>query len=504
MPATMGVDIGTTGCKAAAFDEGGRLLSIAYREYPLRHPEPGAAELDSAEVLCACDEVIREACAKSGASVEALAISSQGESFTALDGEGKILHPALVSSDARPGGQIPGFLRSFPKERLYQITGHTPQALFTIFKLLWFREKRGALFERARYFLCFEDLLQKHLGIEPHIGWPLAGRTLLFDVNAHRWNAELLSLAGVQESQLAKPVPSGSVCGIIPDDRCDALGLAKGCRVVAGGHDQSCGALGAGVVEEGIAMYGSGTVDCITPCFRNPIRSANLAQANLVTYDFALPGHYTTVAYSLTGGNLFRWFRDEFGGMEKNLAKSGGREAYDLLLDQMPDEPSRLLVLPYFTPSGTPYFDAATPGAILGLRLDTGRGEILRGLLEGVAMEMRLNLDLLGRNGIPVRELRAIGGGARNRKLLQLKADALGVPLTTVKVSEAGCLGAAMLSRAALGGATIEELSRHWVERVETLEPKEACRARYQERFESYQRAYPVLKELSETMHKPA
>ena len=122
---------------------------------------------------------------------------------------------------------------------------------------------------------------------------------------------------------------------------------------------------------------------------------------------------YTTVLFSLTGGNLLRWFRDQWGQAEVAEAAAAGADPYDLLMRAMAAEPTDLLVLPYFTPSGTPYFDAHMPGAILGLRLATTRGQVLRALVEGVAMEMRLNLEILQESGLAVRQLRAIGGGAK-------------------------------------------------------------------------------------------
>ena len=163
----------------------------------------------------------------------------------------------------------------------------------------------------------------------------------------------------------------------------------------------------------------------------------------------------------------------------------------------MPDEPANLLVLPYFTPSGTPYFDAEVPGAILGLRLTTTRHELLRGLLEGVALEMRLNLDILNRSGIPVKELVAIGGGARNCKWLQLKSDVLNTPITVAAVTEAGCMGVATLGAAAVTGEPVTSLAERWVRIVDTLQPDPANAGAYAERYETYTRLYPAMKQLT-------
>jgi len=492
----LGLDIGTTGCKAAVFNEEGRLLGLTYREYPLLAPEPGWAELDSARVCRDCSDALREASAAAGADpVRAMSISCQGEAFTPVSADGRFLGNAMVSSDARAIGMVDSFSREFGARRLYDLTGHTPHPMFTIFKLLWLRQAQPGVFAGARRMLCFEDLFHQHLGLEPGMSWPLAGRTMLFNVRTHQWEESILQAIDLDPSRLARPVPSGSVVGTIPLATANELGLPADVLVVAGGHDQPMGALGAGVAEPGIAMFASGTVECICPAFDQPRLEEALFRANLCTYDYTLPAMYTTVLFSLTGGNLLRWFRDEWGQPEVAEAARTGADVYALLAGAMAPEPTDLLVLPYFTPSGTPYFDADLPGAILGLRLATTRGEVLRALIEGVAMEMRLNLEVLAESGLAVRQLRAIGGGAKSLTLLQLKADVLNRPITTMAVSEAGCLGAALLACAAHTGAAPRDLLATWVQPGPAVEPDPRRAARYRERFAAYRQLYPAMRE---------
>ena len=319
---------------------------------------------------------------------------------------------------------------------------------------------------------------------------------MLFDVVKKDWDDEILLAVGIDRNQLAMPLASGSIAGNIDVKIAAELGLPENTKIVTGGHDQTIGALGAGVFREGCAMYATGTVECITPAFSEAVFSDLLFRNNLCTYNYSLDEMFTTVAFSLTGGNLLKWFRDEFGQMEVEAAKHGGVNAYELLMRDMPKTPSSLLVLPYFTPTGTPYFDARATGAILGLRLSTSRAEILRALLEGVAMEMKLNLDILDKSGIVINELRAIGGGAKNRDWTQLKADILNKPVTTVKITEAGCLGAAVLAFAADAGKTPQECAQSWVKTGETIQPDPENAAIYAEKFETYKKLYPLLKPL--------
>lgn len=491
----LGIDIGTSGCKAVVFDEDGRQLGAAYREYDVIFTEDGGAELNADEVTEKCFAVIREAAEQAPArSIRGLGISSQGEAFTAVGKDGEALCNAMISSDTRSDPYARSWPETFGAQKLYEITGHTAHPMFTLFKLLWLKESRPRVLDGADKFLCFEDLLQFRMGLDPALGWPLAGRTMLFDVRKHVWDAEILDELGLSSERMARPLPSGSIAGTLTGEKAGELGLADGAFVVTGGHDQPCGALGAGVTEPGTAMYAIGTVECISPAFTAPSFTEELRRSNLCTYDHTVSGMYTTVAFSLTGGNILKWFRDEFGIREVAEAERTGANAYELLLKLASDGPSRLMALPYFTPSGTPYFDTSTKGAILGLTLSSTRGEILRALLEGVAFEMRLNLDILERSGCSINELRAVGGGARSKPWMQIKSDVLGKPITILDVSEAGCLGVAMLACAADTERNIREIAESWVKPVDTCTPDANLSAQYRERFETYRELYPMMK----------
>ena len=488
----LGLDIGTSGCKAVAFDESGRPLATAYRAYALSHPAPGWSELD-ADVVCghACDVMREVAAATSDDPVAAMCVSSQGEAFVPVDAQGRALGNAMVSSDARADALIAPFADSFGADRLYRITGHTGHPMFTIYKLLWLRDERQHVWRDAASFHCFEDLLHLRLGLRPAMGWPLAGRTMLFDVAKHEWSAPILEAVGLDASRLARPLRSGSVVGTVPAEVARDLGLGDDVVVAVGGHDQTVAATGVGITAPRTAMYATGTVECICALLESPRLIDELRDSNLCTYDSTLPDTYATVAFSLTGGNALSWFRDEFGG-----GPDAHCNGFAALLEGMPDEPTSLLSLPYLTPSGTPHFDTRTPGALIGLRLTTTRHEVLKGLMEGVALEMKLNLAILERSGIPVDRFVASGGGARSPVLNQLKADVTGRPVTVCEADEAGCLGAAILARAARSGTPASEFATEMVTLGRTFEPDAAKTDVYRERLGRYERMYEALAQL--------
>ncbi|MBC7217146.1 MAG: hypothetical protein H5U36_03030 [Candidatus Caldatribacterium sp.] len=494
----LGIDVGTTGCKVIAFDERGNILAQAYAEYPLHHPKNGWSELDAEEVyekVVACLRKVTESIRHDPP--VSLAISSQGEAVVPVDEKGKALARSIVTFDERGDEFVPLFEEKLGRERFFAITGMTLSGIGTVNKILWWKKYAPEVFENARYFLCFEDFLIFRFGLPPAISFPLASRTMMFDVEKGTWSEEILNIAGIEPERLAQPYLSGTPIGEVSRKFAEDLGWEKPVLVATGGHDQPCGALGAGVIREGLAMDATGTVECIAPAIPHFVKSRTMWENNLCSYHHAFPGLYTTLVYNFTGGVILRWFRDQFGEKEKEMAAQLGKDAYELLLEGLPEEPTDLLVLPHFTMTGTPYFDSHSMGMVVGLSLRTTKKEFIKALLEGVSYEMKLNLSLLAEAGIEVARLRAIGGGAKSPVWLRLKADIYGVPVETLSVSEAACFGAALLGRKAKEGigdfaALIDDLVR--VQRVYEPNPERA--KVYEERFAMYRRLYPALKNV--------
>lgn len=471
-------------------------LASSYREYSVLHPHPGWAELNPDEVIGKCFETIRDVNSIITDPVVSMCISSQGEAFTPVDREGRVLGNAMVSSDSRAGEITESWSKSFGTENIYRITGHTPHPLFTLFKILWIKNNKSEIWKSARYFLCFEDLFHYRVRLEPQISWPMAGRTMLFDVTSHRWSDEILEAAGLPAGKLALPVPSGEVTGIIKLSFGRTLGFKNPVTLVSGGHDQTCAALGAGVTETGMCMYATGSVECFCPVLDKPAFSPELRLNNLCCYDYTLKNKYTSVAYSLTGGNILRWIRDELGKYETNLAAETGQNAYTLLLDKMPDCPTGLLALPYFSATGTPYFDTRAKGAIMGLQLTTTLGDITRALIEGVALEMKLNLMLMEKSGMKIEKFVATGGGTRSNKWNQIKADILDKEIIAREIREAGCFGAALLACSRAENAPVQQLLFTNSDKSMIFTPDRENARFYNQKFKIYRELYPVLKQF--------
>lgn len=505
----LGIDIGTTGTKAVVFSEKGQIIASAYREYSLQNPGQGRYELDPRQVISSCKKVIAES-AKTAAlhdPVLAIGIASQGEAFTLLDKNDQHLCNAMVSFDTRSSEQVEHFCNTFGREKLYRITGHTAHTLFSLFKLLWLKDNHPDLLKQAARFLCMGDLLRYKLTQNAVTSYNLASRTMLFDVSKKRWSPEILNAAGINPEILPQTASSGTSAGTVTSQLARELSLAKDVIVTTGGHDQCCGALGAGVDQSGIAACSLGTVECITPAFSDCVINNTLMEANLATYPHTVDDLYTTVAFCMTGGSGLKWYKDNFGLLEQQTADQSGRNVYDLLIGQIPPKPTGLMLLPHFTSTGTPYFDPSPLGAILGINLSTTKGEILKALLEGISFEMKVNLDLLQSCGIAVNQLRAFGGGIASGDWMQIKADIFNMPISCVQVKEAGCMGAAMLAARGAGKITsLSECCREWVKTDRSYRPNPENAVIYAKHFEIYKDLYadlaPIREKMKNSIHK--
>jgi xylulokinase len=329
------------------------------------------------------------------------------------------------------------------------------------------------------------------LGAEAAVDFSLANRTMLFDVDHQAWSDELLGWASLDSSKLPKVVPSGTVVGSISAEMAAELGVSPDAVLVSGAHDQCANAVGCGVIKAGRAVYGMGTFFCITPAFRQRREPAVMLARGLNTEHHAVPGLFASFIYN-QGGVLVKWFRDTFAAGE--LQQSGGN-IYEQLIAEMPAAPSSVFVLPHFAPTGPPEFITDSCGVIVGLQLETTRGDILKGVIEGTAYYLKEIVDSLPPTGINIQEYRATGGGAQSDRWVQTIADIMDQPVIRPQNTEAGALGAAII--AGVGSQTFssyQEGVEAMVRLDRTFEPDLSMHRRYQQRFEKYRQLGPLMR----------
>ena len=498
----LGIDVGTSGCKAAVFSDDGRLLGLAYEEYDYQRPQPGWAELDSVQVWRLVKRTIRQAVAEAkgdgsrrsaGDPVRAVCVSSLSETVVPVTENRKILGPALLNFDVRGAEYLAGLRGLIADERLYQINGNTLGNQYTLTKLKWLKQHQPDLYRQTRVFLPWSGFVSFMLGADARVDYSLANRTLLFDLESRDWSDELLELAQLDRDKLPPTVPSGVMIGTVAGEIASELGLPANIPIVNGGHDQCCNGIGCGVLAPGQAMFGMGTYLCMMPVFGQRPETAVMIERGLNTEHHAVPGQYVSFLYN-QGGSMVKWFRNTFAAAEHRQARADGQDVYPALLSEMPEDLSRVMVLPHFEVTGPPDFIADSCGVMAGLKLDTGRGEILKGLIEAMTFYIRESFETLPGAGIAVTDFRAVGGGSKSDAWIQISADILGRPFVRPKINEAGVLGAAILAGVGCGVfPSLEVGVETMVQLDRTFDPDPQKQALYSERFSKYRRLWPLM-----------
>jgi xylulokinase len=238
-----------------------------------------------------------------------------------------------------------------------------------------------------------------------------------------------------------------------------------------------------------------GTYVCVMPIFSQRREPSAMMRQGLNTEHHVAPDRYVSFIYN-QGGSIVKWFRDTFASSERRQAQQTGRDIYADLIAEMPGGPSSIIALPHWAITGPPDFVADSCGVLAGLRLETSRGDILKGLIEGVTFYLRQCAEALPEAEIEITDLHAVGGGSKSDTWIQLSADILGRPIVRPRISEAGILGAAIIAGVGCGiFPTLEAGVEAMVKLERTFEPDLKLHALYQSRFEKYKQLWPLMKD---------
>lgn len=485
-----GIDIGTTACKVSLYEDTGKLLAECEREYPSLCRK-SATEIDMEGIFQSVCSVL-EGVSRQADGLAAIGVTSFGETFVLLDESDAPLMLSMLYTDPRGTEQSDRLAAEMGDMRVASITGAYPNPMYSLPKLMWIAENRPDILEKTKHIMLVQDYVVFRLSGERQIDASLAARTMAMDLARQDWNGEMLRHARVRPEMLPRIVPSGTVAGEILPSLAEKLGLPGKIQIVSGCHDQIAACIGAGVLRPGMAADGSGTVQCITPVYRGIPDAERIQQGRYAVVPFVHPGEYVSYAFSFTGGALLKWFRDEM------MKRPGDSAFYEEMNAAVPSSPTGMLVLPHFAGAGTPYMDPAAEGAIVGLKIGTTAQDLYRAMMEGVAYEMRVNMECLARAGVAVDGLMASGGGARSVQWLQIKADVLNTPITTLGTAQCGTLGSIILSGHACGAyASLEEGAQVFVHPGRVFEPRPEVRAQYDEIYARYKNLYQAVRTLA-------
>ena len=495
----IGIDAGTTALKAGVFDADGATLAVASEEYRLVTPAADRAELDSDLYWQALVGATGRALEQAGvrpAEVEAIGVSSQGETVTPVAADGTPLGPSIVWLDNRARAEAAEPATRFDAETVYAATG-VPEVnpTWPACKILWWRRHEPDLFTRAARFLLVEDLLLHRLTGRFVTEGGVLCTTLLYDIRSGGWWPPMLEAVGLDPARLPEIAVPGAVVGTLRSQAAEALGLRPDVRVVAGGMDQGAGAVGVGNVAPGIVSESTGGALTLQASVE---RSDGDRTRRTPVYVHSAPGRYLYCPVCPTGGMVLTWFRDRFATAEVARAAAEGLDAYDLLTElaaTVPQGSDGLTMLPHLAGAFSPEYEPRARGVWSGFTLAHGKGHFVRAILEAVAYMLRRNLELLAAAGSSAVEVHAHGGGARSELWCQIKADVVGRPVVTLMGEDSAIRGDAMLAGVATGAfADLGEACVAMVVPRRRFEPNAAAQAVYEIGYRQYRELFDALR----------
>ena len=496
MSVFLGVDIGTSGTKTLAIDERGTLLAEASQSYQVHYPQPLWSEQDPEDwwyaTVCTIQAVIAKANLRA-ADVKAIGLSGQMHGSVFLDKNGKVIRRALLWNDQRTEAECREIEQlAGGRKQLIKLVANPALTGFTAPKILWLRNHEPRNFERTRHILLPKDEIRRRLTGELATEVSDASGMLLLDVAKRTWSKKLLARLDLDPALFARCYESEEVTGKLLPAVASQLGLSADCLVVGGAGDCAAGAIGTGIVTRGRLSSSIGTSGVMfVHCDRMQFDPAG----RLHTFCHAVRGKWHMMGVTLAAGGSLQWLVEQ---VCQGLACGEGQAAYEALLREAAAAPrgsDGLFFLPYLAGERTPHADPRARGSFVGLTMSHTRGHLVRSVMEGVAYSLRESLEIIRGLDVPVKEIRASGGGAKTPLWRQIQADVFGEDVVTINAEQGPGYGVALLAAVGAGAfknveqacaATIRVVSR-------TVRDKKAAKL-YDRHFPVYQGLYAALK----------
>lgn len=477
-------DIGTTGCKCQLFSEKGDILEYLFEEYNFKVVD-GFSYVDVHAIETHLRGMIKSV--SSTHVINSICISSLGESFVLLDKDDNILFYPMLYTDGRGANEAEEISSKIGIEKAFLITGVIPHSMYSLSKLLWIKNNYPDIFAKADKVMLICDYFGYLLTGKRVIDYALASRTGAFDIEKLCFSEKILKTFDIPVDLFSTPKRAGIIVGKIKKEwGIDGV-------LVLGSHDQICAALGAGALKNGDAVDGMGTVECITVLFADKPTQAEMGKKGYPCVPYAVEGLWCTYILNFSCGSTVNWFRKKI----MHEYKSDEKDFFSYIEKDMIEGPTGILTLPYFGGASTPYQDLDAKGVIVNLTTETRDCDLYKSVMEGTSFEMRLNAETISRYAVIVENIVATGGGANSDKWLQMKADIQNVPIKTLRSSEGGLCGCAMLQAVALGMAKdLYEARDIFVRYKKEFLPNKSNHVAYETHYKKYKKLYKTVKEF--------
>jgi xylulokinase len=492
----LGVDIGTSGTKSLLIDAQGRILAEASAGYEVLMPRPMWTEQDPDAWWDATVKTIRAVVRKAkvpAADIKAIGLSGQMHGSVFLDAKQQVIRPAILWNDQRTGEQCEEITRrAGGRAKLIEMVANPALTGFTAPKLLWLRKHEPKHYDRLRHLLLPKDEIRRRLTGQLATDASDASGMLLLDVAKRQWSKPLLSKLEIDPSILAPVFESEQVTGTLLPEVAKSLGLSPLCKVVGGAGDCAAGAVGNGIVQQGILTASLGTSGVV---FVHSDKPQIDSFGRLHTFCHAVHGKWHMMGVTLSAAGSLQWLVQQVlqGGDEKP-----SRDLFKLLNKEaslIPPGSEGLYFLPYLAGERTPHANPKARGCFIGLTNAHRRAHMARSVMEGVGYSLRESLSILQQMKIPVKEIRLSGGGAQSPLWKQMLSDIFGQSTCTINAEQGPAFGVALLAAVGDGAyRSIEEACKATIQVVEKIPARKKEKTAYDARFPVYQELYQALR----------
>jgi xylulokinase len=498
-------DVGTTSDKATLFTTGGRFVASASVEYQTLQPEMTWAEQRPSDWWRAFVSGNRLLMKKSGVSAEnILAISFSGQSMGCLpvDSRGKPLRNSIIWMDQRSVEQSNETRKRIGEKVYYNLTGMRISPTFTFSKILWVRDNQPTIYAKTHRFLQAKDYIVMRLTGKFATDYSDASLAGMLDVQRGCWAQRLIDEFDLEDEKLPTIHPAADVIGDINSKVAKEANLAVGTLVVLGGGDGPCAAVGAGVVKPGQCYNYLGASSWIAMSSEKPLMDPKMRIFNQWHLD---PRRICPTGTMQAAGASLRWLKDQVCSEEVRKAKRLGVSPY-VLMDraaaQIDPGAKKIIFLPYLMGERSPWWNPNARGAFFGLGLGHRRDHLIRSVLEGVAFNLKIILEVFGELGAQLKEVRLIGGGAKGEVWRQIIADIYGrTILVPEHLEEANSLGAAITAGVGARVYKSFDVAEKLVKIARRNHPDARNSRRYELLFDLFKKLYlglrPIYQELS-------
>jgi len=484
----LGIDIGTTGCKAILIDRENAVIGHGYAGYGYKSYGDGRVEQNPEDWYQAMTEAAKQALKGHDAEyIQAISMSTQGGSSCLLDENDNIITPAITWMDSRAERQADELDELLGGDYIYLTTGWKSHAGLDMAKARWIQENEPAWMEKAKYFVSTLEYIQFRLTGVMSIDPTNAAMRQMMNLQTLTWDSRILSAVTLEQEKLPPITPVGTFLGPLLPQAALEMGLTTHTVVFQGAHDQYCGALGSTAFHPGDLMVSTGTAWVILATVDHVVSTSTYISPG----PHVLPGVYGALASLSTGGAALDWI------------KSNAKDLTYLKIDEYAHcchEGNRnLLFYPYLTGAGYPIWKSSFKASFLGLELYHTSEDLAVACMESIAFQLRLMIEDYEKNSIAVNCIKITGGAAKSSAWLKIIQSVIRRPVYVAEVKDAACIGAAAIAGVGVGMyADYDEAVSHFTRLTPVESASSDMNSYYEKKYKKFVQGLIALQSIDQ------